>query len=50
MCRVVEGEESVGGVLLDRIVRIIYTEELKKGRRLHINRNMSCRRGRVLDY
>jgi hypothetical protein len=30
LCRVVEGEESVGGVLLGRIVRIIYKGELKK--------------------
>lgn len=30
LCRVVEGEESVGGVLLGRIVRIIYKGELQK--------------------
>jgi len=30
LCRVVEGEESVGGVLLGRIVRRIYKGELKK--------------------
>jgi hypothetical protein len=30
LCRVVEGEESVGGVLLGGIVRIIYKGELQK--------------------
>jgi len=30
LCRVFEGEESVGGVLLGRIVRIIYKGELQK--------------------
>jgi hypothetical protein len=30
LCRVVEGKESVGGVLLGRIVRIIYKGELQK--------------------